>query len=338
MIMMGNAKNQIDFNHKTILITGGAGFIGSNLAFYFQNNYPKSKIVVFDCFRNDRTFANGNLQSYGHYKNLIGFTGDVICGNINNKSDLSLLKNYQFDFIFHHAAISDTRVYDQEIIMKTNVNSFYDLLNLAKTNNATIVYASSAATYGNLPHPQTIGREKPNNPYGYSKLQMDQIANRYSLENPDMTIVGLRFFNVYGPKEFFKAKTSSMVIQLGHQILNGKAPSLFEESNKILRDFIYIEDVIQVTIKACSPKTNGVFNVGTGISRSFQDIADILQVELETDYGTDYFTNPYNGYQNHTQADISLTKINLDFAPNYSLEQGIKAYINEIKLLHKADE
>ena len=176
-----------DFNNKTILITGGAGFIGSNLAFYFQKNYPDSRIVVFDCFRNEKLFSNGNLQSFGHYKNLIGFTGTIICGNINNKNDLSLLNDYKFDYIFHQAAISDTRVYDQEIIIKTNVNSFYDLLEIAKDNRAVLVYASSAATYGSAPSPQTIGKENPENPYGYSKYVMDQIAWQYSIENPSMT-------------------------------------------------------------------------------------------------------------------------------------------------------
>ena len=138
--------NNIDFNDKTILITGGAGFIGSNLAFYLQENFPESKIIVFDCFRNQETFQNGNLKSFGHYKNLIGFKGNIICGNINNKDDLALLNTYKFDVIFHHAAISDTRVYDQEIVMKTNVNSFYDLLAIAKRNSSVMVYASSAAT------------------------------------------------------------------------------------------------------------------------------------------------------------------------------------------------
>ena len=133
-------NRKIDFDNKTILITGGAGFIGSNLALYIQNNFPKSKIIVFDCFRNSKTFPNGNLMSFGHYQNLIDFKGEIICGNINNNADLSLLNSYSFDYIFHHAAISDTRVYDQEIIMRTNVNSFYNILKIAKTNNASLIF------------------------------------------------------------------------------------------------------------------------------------------------------------------------------------------------------
>jgi len=326
--------NDINFNHKTILITGGAGFIGSNLAFYFQDNYPNATVVIFDCFRSETTFANGNLQSFGHYKNLIGFNGDVLCGNIINKADLALLDDYQFDYIFHQAAISDTRVYDQEIVMKTNVNSFYDLLNIAKKDGAAMIYASSAATYGSLSSPQTVGKEHPENPYGYSKYAMDQIAYRYARENPDMTIVGLKFFNVYGPREYYKAMTSSMVIQLGHQILDGKAPRLFEGSDQIFRDFIYIDDVVQANIKACNPKQNGTYNVGTSSPRSFQDIADILQTELATDLGTEYIVNPYDGYQMHTQADITTSREYLDFDPITSLEAGIKTYIPEIKRLH----
>ena len=323
-----------DFNKKTILITGGAGFIGSNLAFYFQLNYPESKIIVFDCFRNDEKFSNGNLKSFGHYKNLLGFKGDIVCGNINSESDLEKLENYHFDYIFHQAAISDTRVYDQETIMRTNVNSFYWFLNKAKNDNAVLIYASSAATYGSLDAPQTIGIESPENPYGYSKYSMDQIAQSFCSRYPKQKIVGLRFFNVYGPGEFFKKKTASMVIQLAHQILDGNRPKLFEGSENILRDFIYIDDVVQANIKACVSQS-GIYNVGTGIPRSFKDIVDILQIELGTDFEVEYIINPYLGYQMFTQADISLSEKFLGFKPNFSLEQGIKAYIPEIKKMHK---
>ena len=324
----------LEFNNKTILITGGAGFIGSNLVSYFQKNYPDSHIVVFDCFRSEEKFSNGNLKSFGHFENLLNFKGDVICGNINNINDLHLLNNYKFDYIFHQAAISDTRVNDQEIIMKTNVNSFYDLLNIAKKNSSVMVYASSAATYGSMPSPQKVGNEKPENPYGFSKYIMDQIAINFSKKYPEMTISGLRYFNVYGGREFYKGRTASMIIQLAHQILDGKSPRLFEGSNNIMRDFIYIDDVINANINACQPKINGVFNIGTGIPRSFQEVADILQKELNTNLETDYFPNPYSGYQMNTQADIFDTEKNLGFKANFTLENGIKAYISEIKQLH----
>ena len=329
--------NNIDFNNKTILITGGAGFIGSNLAFYFQENYPAAHIVTFDCFRSEATFTNGNLQSFGHYKNLIGFKGEVVCGNINSKVDLALLDDYKFDYIFHQAAISDTRVNNQEIIMQTNVNTFYDLLEIAKIDGSVMVYASSAAVYGNLPSPQTVGKESPENIYAYSKYMMDQIAHQYGKENTDIVIAGLRFFNVYGPREYYKAKTASLVIQLGHQILSGKAPRLFNGSNKIMRDFIYIDDIIQANIRACDTTKSGIYNVGTGKPRSFQDIADLLQQELGTNLGTEYFPNPYDGYQMDTQADISATQTNLNFEPKVSLEAGIKTYIPEIRRLHGTD-
>jgi ADP-L-glycero-D-manno-heptose 6-epimerase len=323
-----------NFNGKTILITGGAGFIGSNLAFYFQDNYPRSRIVVFDCFRNEERFTNGNLKSFGHFQNLIGFEGEIICGDINNKKDLELLDNYNFDFIFHQAAISDTRVNDQEIIMKTNVNSFYSFLDLARRNSAPIVYASSAATYGSSSSPQTIGNENPENTYGFSKLIMDQVAITFAKKYPELTITGLRYFNVFGPREYFKNNTASMVVQLGHQILNGNSPRLFEGSDKIMRDFIYIDDVIQANIKACNSNVNGVFNIGSGKPRSFQEIVDILQSELNTSLDTEYFPNPYAGYQMHTQADISSSIEIIDFQPKFTLENGIKAYLPEIVRLY----
>jgi len=329
--------NNIDFNNKIILITGGAGFIGSNLAFYFQEQFPQSHVVIFDKFRSEAKFSNGNLQSFGHYKNLIGFLGGIICGNLNSAKDLAQLDSYNFDYIFHEAAISDTRVYDQEIIMQTNVNSFYYFLEKAKKDNAVLVYASSAATYGSQPSPQTVGKEGPENPYGFSKYAMDQIAYRYMKENPNMTIVGLKYFNVYGAREFFKDKTSSTVIQFGHQILAGKTPRLFEGSDEIVRDFVYIKDVLQANIKACDAKKSGVYNVGTSKPRSFQAIADILQKELGTDYGTDYFPNPFTGYQMHTQADISTSTEFLGYKSEWELEEGIKDYLSEIKRMYNEE-
>jgi len=104
---------------KTILITGGAGFIGSNLAFYFQNNHPDAKVVVLDSFRSGETLSNGNLKSFGHFKNLLGFCGEIISGDINDRDLLLRLEmNYKFDYIFHEAAISDTTALEQDLMIK----------------------------------------------------------------------------------------------------------------------------------------------------------------------------------------------------------------------------
>ena len=328
----------IDFNKKTILITGAAGFIGSSLSFYFQENYPDATIVAFDMFRSGETFSNGNLKSFGHFKNLLGFNGIVISGDINDKVALKDLdESYKFDYIFHQAAISDTTVQEQDLMMKTNVNAYEDLLKIAIKHGANMIYASSAATYGDSDRFE-VGYEQPNNAYGFSKVMMDNITAKYIKKGVEISIVGLKYFNVYGPREFFKNSTSSMVIQFGHQILKGITPKLFEGSDKILRDFIYIDDIIQANIKACNPIKSGIYNVGTGKARSFEDIVTILQKELEIDNGKEYIPNPFIGsYQFFTQANIVTTKMNLGYHPQYEMEEGIKAYIPEIKRLFKEE-
>ena len=326
-----------DLKNKTILITGGAGFIGSNLAFYFQHNHPDAKVVVLDSFRSGETLSNGNLKSFGHFKNLIGFDGEVISGDINDKELLARLeRDYKFDYIFHEAAISDTTAQEQDLMVKTNVNAFKDLLDLAVKHDANMIYASSAATYGSSDIFK-VGHEQPNNVYGFSKVMMDNIAYEYMLKT-DISIVGLRYFNVYGPREYFKNTTASMVLQFGHQILAGKNPRLFEGSDKIKRDFIYIEDVIQANIKAMHPRKSGVVNVGTGKARSFQDIVDILCDELDMHPKYEYIPNPYIGsYQFFTQADIEDTKEILGYEPRYEMEEGIREYLPEIVRIYETE-
>lgn len=328
-----------NLDNKTILITGGAGFIGSNLAFYFQENHPECKIIIFDAFRSGETFSNGNLKSFGHFKNLIGFSGEVISGDLNDPDAMEKLKlGYTFDYIFHEAAISDTTVSEQDLMIKTNVNAFKNLLDLAVAHQANMIYASSAATYGDAPSPQKVGLEAPNNAYGFSKLMMDNIAREYMAKQDTVSIVGLRYFNVYGAREYFKNKTASTVIQFGHQILSGATPKLFEGSDQILRDFIYIEDVIQANIKAMEPLESGIYNVGTGKARSFQDICNTLQDELGTPRIADYIPNPYIGrYQFHTEADITKSIEGLDYQPNFTLEEGIHTYLPEIKRIYETE-
>ncbi len=325
--------------NKTILITGGAGFIGSNLAFYFQINHPGSRVVVLDSFRSGETLSNGNLKSFGHFKNLIGFEGEVISGDINDPSVLvRLLNDYRFDYIFHEAAISDTTVLEQDLMIKTNVNAFKDLLDLAVAHQANMIYASSGATYGNAASPQRVGQEAPQNVYGFSKLMMDHLSRSY-MAKAQISIVGLRYFNVYGAREFFKNKTASMVLQFGHQLLSAHNPRLFEGSDQIKRDFVYIEDIVQANIRAMHPRHSGVYNVGTGKARSFQSIVDILQRELGTQMECEYIPNPFIGrYQFHTEADIASTREALGYAPRFELEEGIKDYVGEIRRLFEEEQ
>lgn len=316
---------------KTILITGGAGFIGSNLAFYFQEYHPEAKLVVLDSFRSDEKFPNGNFKSLGHFKNLIGFKGDVISGNINSVDDLQRLYEYEFDYIFHQAAISDTTVTDQDLMVRSNVNAFKDLLDIAVDMNAAMIYASSAGTYGNSPAPNRVGfGQEPENVYGFSKLMMDNIAYEY-MKQYDIPICGLRYFNVYGPREFYKGTTASMILQLGIQAINKQKVRLFKHGEQ-KRDFVYVGDVVQANVKAMQAKESGVYNVGFGTAREFGHIAQILKEHLG-DFEIEYFDNPYKFYQNHTEADIQSSREMLGYTPEFTLEKGIAAYIDEIKTI-----
>ena len=320
----------MDFNGKTIVITGGAGFIGSNLAFYIQENFPQARIIVFDCFRNNQMFESGNPTSLGHFKNLLGFNGEIITGNINEAKDLALLEKIDFDVMYHHAAISDTTVMDQKLVMQTNHQAFLLLLDMCLRKGAKMIYASSAGTYGNTAAPNCIGKnEKPENVYGFSKLMMDMSVRKLLEKDPKLPIVGLRFFNVYGEREFYKGKTASMVLQLGLQALRDKKVKLFEFGEQ-KRDFVYIKDVVQANILAANAKKGGIYNVGSGTARSYNDIIKILAHCLGH-FEVEYIKNPYKFFQTHTQADLTEIKQDLNYSPEYDLEIGIKNYLDEIK-------
>ena len=323
-----------DLAEKKILITGGAGFIGSNLAFYLQKHHPQAKVYVFDKFRSDECFPSGNPTSLGHFKNLIGFQGEVMVGDINNPADLEKLSKLDFDIIFHEAAISDTTVLNQELVMKTNHEAFLQLLEIARDSRASMIYASSAGTYGNSPAPNVVGSgEVPENVYGYSKLQMDISVRKIIESNPKQHIVGLRYFNVYGGREYYKGKTASMILQLGLQALKNKKVRLFKYGEQ-LRDFVYIKDVVQANIKAIESEKSGIYNVGSGKAQSFNDIITHLKEGLG-DFEVEYFDNPYSFYQMHTEADISSAREDLSYEPRFFLKEGVADYIDEIKALHK---
>ena len=311
-----------------VVITGGAGFIGSRLALHVQE---QNEVLVVDKMRNEERFSNGNLQSFGHFKNLLEFNGELFVGDICESKTLQKIREFKPELIFHQAAISDTTAPNQNAVLQTNLNTFYDFIALAVEFNAKLIYASSAAVYGDAPSPQKVGFEAPKNPYAFSKLMMDKLAAKFY---DKAHIVGLRYFNVYGEGEFFKDKTASMVLQFGLQMLSGQKPRLFEGSDKIYRDFVYVKDVVSANLAALDAQ-NGVYNVGTFKARSFKDIVDILQKELGTNLDYEYIPNPYaKAYQFHTQAGANE---HFNYAPKFSLENGIKSYLPEIKRIFEKE-
>lgn len=319
-----------------ILITGGAGFIGSNLAKKIQDCFPESQITIFDKFNNSEKRFNGNFKYFGDYKNIIGINCNIVVGDISSEYDVINLLNSHYDIIFHQAAVSDTTVLNQEEVLKTNLSTFPLFLDYCKRNHSKLVYASSAGTYGNSSAPNMVGQgEFPENVYGFSKLSMDLCTRNFIKINPDVHVVGLRYFNVYGPGEIYKRRTSSMILQLARQAIFNKRVKLFKYGEQ-KRDFVYIDDVVQANVNAIYGKP-GIYNVGTGKSRTFLEIIQNLELNLQTKIPIDFIDNPYTFYQNNTLADLSDTFDSIKYKPMYSLEEGVKHYITTILSYTKKD-
>jgi len=298
---------------RRYLITGGAGFIGSNLAAALANR-PGAEVVVADDF------------SSGEWRNLLHVDSEVRAADCDAPALLKDITDGRFEAVLHQAAITDTTIMDQRRMIEVNTNAFADLLAASAESGTRVVYASSAGVYGNSPAPNTVGGgEEPENIYGFSKLAMDRIAARWHERHP-AAIVGLRYFNVYGPGESHKQKTSSMILQLYQQLKAGKRPRLFKHGEQ-RRDFVYIRDVIGANMAALEAPRSGICNVGSGMSRCFNDIIANLGRLLKQDLEVDYFDNPYDFYQNHTEAEMSATTKLLDWRPEWSLEDGMKEYI-----------
>lgn len=293
-----------------VLVTGGAGFVGSNLA-------RRLAALGHD------TVALDDFSS-AHWANLVEFTGDVLTCDL--ATDVSILKSAkQFDVIFHEASITDTTVLDQQKMMHRNVEGFRALLELAVGWGSRVVWASSAATYGRGAVPMKESQPAiPLNVYGYSKLAMERLAER-NAERLRHPIVGLRYFNVYGPGEGHKGKFASMIHQLATMMRAGKRPRVFTDGEQ-KRDFVYIDDVVQANLNAASARETGVFNVGSGSAGSFNEVIRHLNRVLKTDLPTEYIDNPYDFFQTWTEADLTRSGSGIDYNPQFDLARGIDAY------------
>ncbi len=305
---------------ERILITGGAGFIGANLAAALVKR-PGVDVVVLDDF------------SFGDWKNLLHVDCEVRAGCISDGSLLDEIADGAFSAILHQGAISDTTVLDQRRMLEINTNAFAAMLEASCFSGTRLIYASSAATYGNAPAPNTVdGQEDAANIYGFSKLSMDRIARRWYDRHPSV-VIGLRYFNVYGPGEAHKGRTASMILQLYNQIKAGKQPRLFKHGEQ-QRDFVYIRDVIAANLAALEAPRSGVCNVGSGKARCFNDIVQNLETLLNQKLEVDFIDNPYDFYQNHTEAEMGATRDLLGWESQWSLEEGMAEYISLLEKNH----
>jgi len=302
------------------IVTGGAGFIGSHIV-KALNDRGDTRILVVDDFTQDIKCRNLNNCLINDYMDRDEFRACV------EKESLG----YDIKAIFHQGACTDTMETDGKYMMENNFTYSKILLQFAVKRKIPFIYASSAAVYGtNRETEEVPENERPLNVYGYSKLVFDQYV-RENHATADCTIVGLRYFNVYGPNEAHKGRMQSMVYQLNQQLKNTGKAKLFEgtdgyENGEQRRDFVFVGDTVKVNLFfADGDIKKGICNVGTGQSRSFNDIANTL-IKLRGSGEIEYTPFPDNlkgKYQSFTQANINTLR-RAGFEDNFtSLEDGI---------------
>jgi ADP-L-glycero-D-manno-heptose 6-epimerase len=292
-------------------VTGGAGFIGSNLVLELQRRWPWARLTVVDDFRS------------GTFKNLAGYKGDFAAVDVAHFRPAE-----KYDCVYHLASITDTTVTDQKAMVHDNVEGFRTILQFSRKQKARVVYASSAATYGiaNVRMAED-SPAAPANAYAFSKTILDNVAAEARKEG--MRVDGLRFFNVYGPGEAHKGASASMIYQLADQMRQKRRPRLFKNGEQ-RRDFVHVDDVVEALVLAAERGKNAVYNVGSGRSRSFNAVVRSLNAALGTSFEPDYFDNPYDFYQTFTEADLTRAKRDLGYVPKFELEPGILDYMKRL--------
>jgi ADP-L-glycero-D-manno-heptose 6-epimerase len=298
-----------------VIVTGGAGFIGSNLTLALQEKYPNARLTVVDDFRS------------GNFKNLAGYRGDFVAQNLATFNWREKFGDEEFDAIFHLASITDTTLHDQFVQVHDNVESFRRLLNFARPTKTRIIYASSASIYGAVTQASVESNgAAPANAYSFSKVIMDNIARRAAAESSDWIIIGLRYFNVYGPREAHKGVPASMVYHLAQQMKAGQRPRIFKHGEQ-KRDFVYVKDAVDGSMRALDAEKSGIYNIGSGQARSFNELVEVLNKCLGTNFQPDYIDNPHAHYQNFTQADLTNARTALHYEPRFPLEDGVRDYM-----------
>jgi len=327
--------------NSVILVTGAAGFIGSCLVGYL-NRKGYNNIIIVDEFNDENKKPN--------------YEDKKIIGRVDRNELFDWLNDHpmQIDFVFHLGARTDTTEFDYAVLEKLNVDFSKKIWNYCVKKNIPLVYASSAATYGDgelgykddhdLPY-----KLNPLNPYGRSKNEFDKWAIEESRESgPDSYRggslksappfwAGLKFFNVYGPNEYHKGRMASVIFHSFNQIRASGKVKLFRshrpgyQDGEQLRDFVYVKDVVDICFWLMNEKPgSGLYNLGTGKARTFKDLINAIFKSLGKEPIIEFIDTPIDirdKYQYFTEADMSKLRsvgYKEDF---YSLEEGVETYV-----------
>lgn len=314
-----------------IVVTGGAGFIGSNLV-EVLNQKGEERIIIVD-----------HLKDGNKWKNLL----DLKFLDYIDKNEFleKIGKGYfkEISAIIHLGACSNTTIKDLHYLYINNYKYSQSLALFALENGINFIYASSASTYGDgsmgfSDEEDLLPKLKPLNPYGFSKHLFDLWLYYNGLLNK---VVGLKYFNVFGEKEFHKGEMRSVVLKAYEQIKKEGKVKLFKsyhpnyKDGEQLRDFIYVKDAVEVTLFFLeNPHIKGIFNVGTGKARSFKDLVLAIFSTLKLLPNIEYIEMPEhlrNQYQYFTQADITkLKKVGYN-KPMWELEKAVNNYVTYLE-------
>ncbi|WP_160135138.1 NAD-dependent epimerase/dehydratase family protein [Halococcus salsus] len=302
-------------NGKRVLVTGGAGFIGSNLA----NHLTESNDVI--------ALDNGYLGTEENLNNEVEFV------------DVSVLDEdlpVDVDVVFHLAALSSYVMHEANPQQGTHINvkGFVNVVEQARKQGCeTVVYASTSSVYGNRTEPSPENMDvQANTGYEASKLARERYAEYYSNFH-DITCAGMRFFSVYqgyGGSEAHKGEYANVVAQFADSLANGEAPILYGDGTQT-RDCIHVRDIVRGLEIAADEHLDGIYNLGTGESYSFNTIVELLNNELGTDIEPEYTENPIpeDVYVHDTMADITKMTTGTDWEPQIDFEEGIRLVTDE---------
>lgn len=311
----------------TIAITGAAGFIGSYLTGYL-NQLGFDQLILVDDFHNEAKAHNLSDKKYIRQTDR----NEFISWCRNNPGSIK--------YMFHLGARTDTTEMDYSVHKKWNLDYTKEVWDICTQQNIPLVYASSAATYGNGELGYTDSHDiikdlKPLNPYGVSKNEFDI----WALEQPSAPPfwAGVKFFNVYGPNEYHKARMASVIFHAYNQIQQQGKVKLFRSHNpkyrdgEQMRDFIYVADIVGIcTWLMETQPASGLYNAGTGTARSFNDLVKAIFNSLNLELNIEYVDTPIDirdKYQYFTEADMhKLQDAGYD-KPFYSLEAGVNEYV-----------